>query len=70
MNKGFVEVKPNNLSIKNNLILRNCMIIFYCLGSDLPLLAFPEEQITNGKRGLLKFKYVPFNLSCKNSFTC
>lgn len=27
----------------------------YLQGCDLPLLVFPEEQITNGRRGLLKF---------------
>ncbi|KAJ7356306.1 Ancient ubiquitous protein 1 [Desmophyllum pertusum] len=35
----------------------------YLQGSDLPLLAFPEEQITNGKRGLLKFNPWCFQFS-------
>ncbi|KAL9983573.1 hypothetical protein ACROYT_G005767 [Oculina patagonica] len=35
----------------------------YLQGSGLPLLAFPEEQITNGKRGLLKFNPWCFQFS-------
>ncbi|XP_020623884.1 ancient ubiquitous protein 1-like [Orbicella faveolata] len=35
----------------------------YLQGSGVPLLAFPEEQITNGKRGLLKFNPWCFQFS-------
>lgn len=35
----------------------------YLQGSDFPLLAFPEEKITNGKRGLLKFNSWCFQFS-------
>lgn len=35
----------------------------YLQGSGVPLLAFPEEQITNGKRGLLKFNPWYFQFS-------
>lgn len=35
----------------------------YLQGSSLPLLVFPEEQITNGKRGLMKFNPWGFEFS-------
>ena len=43
------------------LINFNYLLSDHFLGSGVPLLAFPEEQITNGKRGLLKFKYALSN---------
>lgn len=46
------------VSTYNLLFLLTKLISHLCLGCSLPLLVFPEEQITNGKRGLMKFKYV------------
>ena len=39
----------------------NYLLSDHFLGSGVPLLAFPEEQVTNGKRGLLKFEYALSN---------